>query len=90
MALAHLRILINELLRNDPDIVREEAHMIILDSNYAACTANKSDNIKHTRHISRRLYLMRNCENVNCISLTGMKEVCLWQTLQLRMLERII
>ena len=40
MALAHFRMLIHELLRKDPDIVPEEAPLIVLDSKYAMCMAN--------------------------------------------------
>ena len=35
MALAHFRMLIHELLKNDPDIVPEEAPLIVLDSKSA-------------------------------------------------------
>ena len=35
MALAHFRMLIHEFLNKDPDIVPEEAHLIVLDSKYA-------------------------------------------------------
>ena len=35
MALAHFRMLIHELLNKDPDIVPEEAPLIVLDSKYA-------------------------------------------------------
>ena len=37
MALAHFRILIHELLNKDPDIVPEEAHLIVLYSKSAMC-----------------------------------------------------
>ena len=40
MTLAHSRMLIHELLNKDPDIVLEEAPLIILDRNYAVCMAN--------------------------------------------------
>ena len=39
MALAHFRILIHELLNKDPDIVPEEAPVIVLDSKSAMCMA---------------------------------------------------
>ena len=35
MALSHFRMLIHEFLNKDPDIVPEEAHLIVLDSKYA-------------------------------------------------------
>ena len=34
MALAHFRMLINEFLNKDPDIVPEESPLIVLDSKY--------------------------------------------------------
>ena len=40
MTLAHFRMLIHELLNKDPDIVLEEAPLIILDRNHAVCMAN--------------------------------------------------
>ena len=46
MALAHFRMFIHELLNNDPDIVPEEAPMIILDSNYSVCMANNDKDTK--------------------------------------------
>ena len=39
MALAHFRMLIHELLKNDTDIVPEEDILIVLDSKYAMCMA---------------------------------------------------
>ena len=90
MDLAHFRILIHELLNKDPDIVPDEAPLIILDSNYTVCMANKSKDTKHTRHSSRRVHFHSNSKNSKCIILTDMKEVCNWQTLQLAILGRII
>ena len=46
MSLAHFRILINELLNKDPDMVPEGVPMIVLDSKYAICMAN---NVKDTQ-----------------------------------------
>ena len=60
MALAHFRMLIQELLNKDPDIVPEEAPLIVLDSKYAMCMANNGKDTKHTRHIARRMHLVRN------------------------------
>ena len=42
MALAHFRMLINELLNKDPDIVPKEAPLIILDSKYDVSMANNA------------------------------------------------
>ena len=60
MALAHFRMLINELLNKDPDIVPEEAPLIVLDSKFAMCMAKNVKDTKHTRHIERRIHLVRN------------------------------
>ena len=51
MALANFRMLIHELLNKDPDIVPEEAPLIILDSKSAICMANNGKYTNHTRHI---------------------------------------
>ena len=63
IALAHFRMLIHELLNKDPDIVPEESPLIVLDSKSAMCMANNGKDNKHTRHIARRMYLVRNGEN---------------------------
>ena len=62
MDLAHFRILIHKLLNKDPDIVPEEAPLIVLDSKYSMCMANNGKDIKHTRHIARRMHFVRNGE----------------------------
>ena len=62
MSLAHFRMLIHELLNKDPDIVPEEAPLIVLDIKSAMCMANNGKDNKHTRHISRRMNLLRNGE----------------------------
>ena len=51
MALAHFRMLIHELLNKDPDIVPEEAPLVVLDNKSAMCMANNVKDTKHTRHI---------------------------------------
>ena len=60
MALAHFRLLFHELLNSNPDIFPEEARLIVLDSKSDICMANYGKYIKHTRHISRRMHLVRN------------------------------
>ena len=60
MALAHFRMLIHELLNKDPEIVPEEAHLIVLDSKYAMCMANNGKDTKHTSHIARIIHFVRN------------------------------
>ena len=62
MALAHFRIPINELLNKDPDIVPEEAPLIILDSKYAVCMDNNGKDTRHTRNIARRVHFVSNGE----------------------------
>ena len=49
MALAHFSMLINEFLNKDPDIVPEEAPLIILDSKYSMCMDKNGKDTKHTR-----------------------------------------
>ena len=63
MTLAHFRVLINEFLNKDPDISPEEDHLIVLGSKSAFCIANNSMDTKHTRHIARRVKVLRNGEN---------------------------
>ena len=60
MALSHFRMLIHELLNNDPDIVSEETPMIVLDSKSDICMDKNGKDTKHTRHIARRMHLVRN------------------------------
>ena len=62
MALAHFRILIHELLKRDPDIVPEEAPLIVLDSKSALRMTKNGKDTKHTRHITSRMHFVRNGE----------------------------
>ena len=62
MDLAHLRMLIHELLNKDPDIVSEEAPLIKLDIKSDVCMANNGKDTKHTRYISIKVYFVRNGE----------------------------
>ena len=62
MALAHFRMLIHELLNKDPDIVTEEASLIVLDSKSAMWMAKNGKDTKHTRHISKIMNFARNGE----------------------------
>ena len=62
MAVPHFRMLINELLNKDPDIVPEEAPLIIWDFKSANCMAKNGKDTKHTRHIARRMHFVRNGE----------------------------
>ena len=47
-------MLINEFLNKDPEIVPEEAPLIILDSKSAMCMAKNGNYTKHTRHICNK------------------------------------
>ena len=47
MALANFRLLINELLNKDPDIVPEEAPLILLDIKSAMCMAKNGKDTKN-------------------------------------------
>ena len=62
MALSYFRMLVNELLSKDPYIVLEEAPIIIFNIKPAVCMAKISKDTKHTRQITRRLYLVKNDE----------------------------
>ena len=62
MALAHFRVLIHELLNKDPDIVPEEAPIIILYKKSDVLMSENGKYTKHTRHISRRVHFVRNGE----------------------------
>ena len=55
-------MLIHELLNEDTDMVPKEAPLIVLDSKYAMCMAKNGKDTKHTRHITRRIYFVRNGE----------------------------
>ena len=62
MVLAYFSMLIHELLNKDPDIVTEEAPLIVLDSKYAMCMSKNAKDTKHTRHIAMRMHFVRNGE----------------------------
>ena len=58
MTLSHFRMLIHELLNKYPDIVPEEAPLLILDSKSAMCMDNNSKDKKNTSHIVRRIHFL--------------------------------
>ena len=62
MALENFRMLINEFLNKDIDIVPEEAPLIFLDSKSSVCKAKNGRDTKQKKHISRRMYLVRDGE----------------------------
>ena len=62
MALAHLRVLIHELLNKDPDIVPEEAPLIVFYSKSVMCMDKNGKDTKHIRHTASIMYFVRNDE----------------------------
>ena len=50
------------MFNKDPGIVPEEAPIIILYGKYSVCKYNNIKDTKNTRHIYRRVYLVRNGE----------------------------
>ena len=60
--LAHFRMLIHEFINEDPDMVPKESTLIVLDIKSTMCMAKNGKDTKHTRHISRRMHLVRNGE----------------------------
>ena len=52
------------ILNKDSDIVPEESPIIILDSKSDVFMAKNGKFTKHTSHISRRVHLVRNDENL--------------------------
>ena len=60
----HFSILIHKLLNEDPDIVPEEGHMIVLDIKYDVCMAKNGKDTKHTRHIASRMHFVRNLKKM--------------------------
>ena len=62
MALANFRMLVHQLLNEDPDMVPKEAPLIFLDSKSNMRMAKNVRDTKHTRHIARRIHLVKNGE----------------------------
>ena len=62
MALAHFRMLVRELLNEDPDMVPKENTLIVLDSKYDMCMDNNGKDTKHTGHLARIMHFVRNGE----------------------------
>ena len=85
MALAHFTMLIHEFLNKDPDICPKGNPLTVLDSKSSMCMSKNGKDTKHTRHIARRINFLRNGENARCTKSIGVKEVCSWKKLVLRM-----
>ena len=49
MALEHFRMINNEFLDKDPNVVPEQVYLIILDGKSAMCIAKNGKGNKHTR-----------------------------------------
>ena len=62
MSIANFRILVHELLNEDPDMVTKESPLIVLDSKSAMCMAKNGKDTKHNRHIARIMNFVRNGE----------------------------
>ena len=60
MALENFMMLIHKLLNKDPYIVPQEATIIVLDIKSTVCMDKNGKDNKHTRHIARRVNLVRN------------------------------
>ena len=65
MSLSVFIILNNELLNNDPDVVSEQAPLIILYIKSDMCMDRNGKNTKHTRQISRRANFVRSYKEYN-------------------------
>ena len=63
MALAHFMMLNNEFLNKDPYVFTEQATLIKLDKKSAIIMAKDVKDTKHTKQISRGMYLERNGED---------------------------
>ena len=49
-------------MKEDPDIVSDEAHLILLDSKYAICMNKNGNDTKHTIHTANIMHFVRNGE----------------------------
>ena len=65
MDLEHFRMLNNELMNKDPDVIPEQLPLIILDRKSAMIAVNNGKDIKHTIHISRIINFVVNGEECN-------------------------
>ena len=62
MALAHFNMINNEFLNKYPDVVPEQAPLIILDVKSSICMANNGKDTNYIRHISIRIHFVINGE----------------------------
>ena len=69
MAVAHSRMLVNELNGVNPDEYGE-ATKILVDNTSAKAMAQNDKDTKHTRHIARRVHYVRNGQQEGAHNLT--------------------
>ena len=62
MTQSYFMILNNEFMSKDPDVVLEQAPIILLDIKSAVFVANNVKVTKHAIHISKIIHLVRNGE----------------------------
>ena len=74
-------MLSHELLNKDPDVLPDEAPLIILESKSVMCMDKNGKDAKHRRQIARRIHFVRNGKSTICTGLTGVREVCNWHKL---------
>ena len=74
----------------DTDIVPEASPLIVLDIKSTLCMPNNGKDAKHTRHIPIRVHFVINGKNCKMHKIDWCEGVFDWNTLQLRILERII
>ena len=55
MDLSNSGIMNDERSNKDPDVIPEQAHLVILDIKLALCMSNNGKYTKHTRHIPIRM-----------------------------------
>ena len=77
MSFVHCRMLIHEFLDKDPDIVPEEAPLIVLDSKSAMCMAKNGKDTKHTRHVARKMHFVRHVDECKMHKIEWCHVVCL-------------
>ena len=58
--LAHFKMINNELMNKDPDVVTDKAPLIILDRKSAMCMDRNGKDDKHIRQNPRRINLVKN------------------------------
>ena len=65
MDLEHFRMLNNELMNKDSDLIPEHSPLIILDRKTAVITVKNGKDTKHTIHIPRIINFVVNGEECN-------------------------